>query len=339
VQLFRVLFGLSIVSVVRAEYGKARDFAEQCLRQAQRADDGALLVQAHWAVGLSLQFIGDLTTAREHLERSVALYDPQRHAAHAFLYGAILNRMHLGRILVYLGYPAQGHALAVEGLRVAEKMRHPLGLCNALSVAVTIEAFHRNTQKITDMTEKMLFHADEHGLPHYAGIGTIMRGWARAMQGEVDEGCTEMRAGLASHRTVETEQQRAYHLVLMAEAWCAGGRVDEGLQALDEAVDAVNHSEEHFCEAELYRIKGELLMRNQSWEAAEVCLRRAIEIARTQQARALELRAVMSLARLLSAQGQREAARALLAPVYEWFTEGFETPDLQAAKALLGELE
>ncbi len=338
-QRFRVLFGLAIVSVVRAEYAKARHFAEQCLRQAERADEGAQLVQAHWVLGLSLQFMGDLTRAREHFERSIALYDPKRHAAHAFLYGAILNRMHLGRVLLYLGYPSQAHALTLEGLSVAEKMRHPLGLCNTLSVAVSLEAFHRNAVRIIEMTDMMLFHADEHGLLYYAGIGTILRGWARAMQGEVDEGCAQLRAGLAAHRIVETEQQRAYYLVLMAEAWCAAGRVDEGLHALDEAVETVNHTDEHFYEAELYRIKGELLAHNQGSEAAEDCFRRAIEIARSQQAKALELRAAMSLARWLSGQGHREAARATLAPVYEWFTEGFETPDMQAAKSLLGELE
>jgi predicted ATPase len=218
-------------------------------------------------------------------------------------------------------------------------MRHPLGLCNTLSVAVSLEAFHRNAVRIIEMTDMMLFHADEHGLLYYAGIGTILRGWARAMQGEVDEGCAQLRAGLAAHRTVETEQQRAYYLVLLAEAWCAAGRVDEGLQALDEALETVNHTDEHFYEAELYRIKGELLAHNQGSEAAEDCFRRAIEIARSQQAKALELRAAMSLARWLSGQGHREAARATLAPVYEWFTEGFETPDMQAAKSFLGELE
>jgi predicted ATPase len=338
VQLFRVLFGLSIVSVVRADYAKAHHFAEQSLQQAERAGEAALLVQAHWALGLSLQFIGDFTGSREHLERSLGLYDPKRHAAHAFLYGAILNRMHLGRVLLYLGYPNQAQALTLEGLRVAEQMRHPVGLCNALSIAVTVEAFQRNAAHVIDMTDRMLFHADEHGLPYYAGIGTIMRGWARAMQGEVDEGCAQMRAGLAAHRTVETEQQRAYYHVLMAEACCAAGRGEEGLHALDEAVDAVNRTEEHFCEAELYRIKGELLAHHHASEAAEDCLRRAMHIARTQHAKGLELRAAMSLARLFRS-GHREAARATLAPVYEWFTEGFDTPDVQAAKSLLGELE
>ena len=124
----------------------------------------------------------------------------------------------------------------------------------------------------------------------------------------------------------------------MAEALSAAGRVDEGLRALDEALEAINRTDERFCEAELYRIKGELLARHDNSEAAVECLRRAIEIARTQHAKGLELRAAISLARLFK-PSRREAARTTLAPVYEWFTEGFETPDVQAAKSLLSEVQ
>jgi predicted ATPase len=337
-QLFRVLFGLAIVSVVRAEYAKARRFAEDCLRHAEQHNDGAQLVQAHWVLGLSLQFMGDLTESRAHLEQSVALYDPRRHAAHAFLYGGILNRMHLARALLYLGYPKRADTLMGEGLRVAHDMRHPVGMVNTLSVAITVEAFHRNAASILDMAGKILFHAEEHGLPYYAGIATIMRGWARAMGGEVDDGCAEMRAGLTAHQNAETEQQRAYYLVLMGEALCAAGRADEALHALDEAADLVTQSEEHFCEAELHRIRGEALWLRHERENAEMSFQRAIEIARAQCAKALELRAVISLARSSATPGQRDAALATLRSVYGWFTEGFETPDLQAARVLLGEL-
>jgi len=297
-QMFRVLFGLAIVSVVRAEYGKARGFAERCLDQAERAGDAALLVQAHWVLGLSLQFIGDLESSRRHLERSVALYDPQRHATHVGLYGGILNRMHLARVLLFLGHPDEADALTLEGLRAAEKMRHPLGLCNALSVAVTVDAFHRRTDRILEMTETMRFHADEHGLPYYAGLAIIMRGWALAMQGAVDEGCAEMMAGLAAHRGVETEQQRAYYLVIMAEALSVAGRLDEANRALDEALAAIDRTDERMYEAELHRLRGEVLVRMRRMEEAAIAFQRALDVARAQNARAFEARAVASLARL-----------------------------------------
>ena len=296
--LFRVLFGLAIIYVVRAEYGKAREFAEQCLQQAERANDGASLVQAHWVLGLSLQFVGELGRSCEHLERSVEMYDHQRHAAHAFLYGAILNRMHLGRGLLYLGRSEEARMRATAGLRTAEKMGHPIGLCNALSVAVTIEAFNRNLDTIDEMTTRMLFHAEEHGLLHYAGIGHIMRGWTRAMRGDVDEGCADMRTGLAAHRQVETEQQRAYYLTLMAEALCEAGRIDEGLAALDEVIELVGQTEERYYEAEIHRIRGELLMQGGRLDEAEAALRKALDIARAQQAKAFEQRAEASLTRL-----------------------------------------
>ena len=337
VQLFRVLFGLSIVSVVRAEYGKARRFAEQCLSHAERHEDRAQLVQAHWALGLSLQLMGDLTGSRMHLERTFAVYDARRHASRAFLYGGILNRMHLARAVLYLGYPEQADALAREGVRIADDMRHPIGLVNTLSVAITIEAFHRNAARILEMAAKILFHAEEHALPYYAGIATIMRGWARAVQGDVDDGCAEMRAGLSAHRSLETEQQRAYHLVLMGDALCAAGRPEEALQALEQAAEAAEQSEEHFCEAELYRIKGEALAARNRPHDADECFRRAIEVARAQSAKAFELRAAMSLVRSSTTRDQREVASAMLRSVYDWYTEGFETPDLEAARALLTE--
>jgi predicted ATPase len=336
-QLFRVVFGLAIVLVVRGEYEKAGHFAQQCLRLAERSEDAALLVQAHWVLGLTIQFLGQLVGAREHLERSLALYDPQRHAAHVFLYGAILNRMHLGRVLLYLGYADQAQLMVQEGLRVAEKIGHPLGLCNALSVAITIEAFHRNTETMMEMAEKIFFHSEEHGLPYYRAIAGIMQGWARAMRGDVDEGLAEVREGLAAHRSVETEQQRASYLVLLAEALSRADRVEEGLHALGEALEKINNMGERLYEAEFYRIKGELLARGEESDA-EACFREAIEVARRQGAKAFELRAVTGLARLWQRQGRQQEAREMLEPIYGWFTEGFDTPDLEEARALLAEL-
>ena len=147
-----------------------------------------------------------------------------------------------------------------------------------------------------------------------------------------------MRAGLAAHRDLETEQQRAYYLVLMADALCAAGRIDDGLQVLDQAAAAVNASDEHFCEAELYRIRGELLARAERRDEAQTYIQRAIGVAQSQCAKALELRGVTSLARLSAGAGQRDLARAMLASIFDWFTEGFDTHDLRAARSLLADL-
>ncbi|MEK6288181.1 MAG: protein kinase [Acidobacteriota bacterium] len=352
-QLFRVLFGLSIILVVRGEYEKGRDFAQECLRLAETTGDAAMMVQAHWGLGLCFQYLGEFTSSREHFEASLALYDPQRHAVHnVFLYGAITNRAHLGRVLWYLGYADQAQAMTREALSIAEQMSHPVGICQTLSTTIALEAFHRNAERVVEMIEKMLFHADEHGLPHYRAMGEIMLGWARATQGQAEEGFAAMRQGLAACRNLEIEQRRASYLVLMAEALCLAGRPEEALRALDEAVETINITSERFHEAELYRIKGEALLsihtsQNGSDNAehpglqsqAEACFREAIQVARRQSAKAFELRAAMGLAKLWNRQNRRQEARDLLAEIYGRFTEGFSTGDLKDARVLLNELK
>jgi predicted ATPase len=358
VQLFRALFGLSIAFVVRGEYEKGRQFAEEDLQLAERCGDGAMMVQAHWALGLCLKYLGKFSGAREHLEQSLALYDHQRHAAHAFLYGAIVNRAHLGRLLSFMGYPDQGQAMTQEALSIAAKLRHPVGLCQALSPAIALAAFYRDVERVIELNEQMLFHADEHGLPHYKTIGEIMRGWVRAMQGEAEQGSAEMFNGLSAFRNLETEQRRASYLVLMADALLLADRVDDGLRALDDAIETIERTGEHFYEAELYRVRGELLskcglriadseseqthdsmnpqsaIRNPQLDA-EVCFQKAIDVARRQNAKAFELRASVRLAKLWSLQDRRREARDVLAEICGRFTEGFDTIDFQDAKAIL----
>jgi serine/threonine protein kinase/predicted ATPase len=374
-QLFRVQFGLSIVYVVRAEYDRAHDFAEQCLEVAERIADSALLVQAHWVLALSLQYLGEFVAALEHLERSISLYDHKLHAAHVLLYG-ILNHAHCGRVLLYMGYADKAQAAVQEALTVAEKSRHPIAICNVFTIAFSIELLHQNHEKVREMAERMLVYADEHVLPYYAGIGRIMRGWALAMQGESETGIAEMRKGIAELRTAEIEQQRANYLGLLAEALCRAGRREEGLQVIDQALQTTEDTDERFSEAELYRIKGELLISSSVAEThqsiaddkticilqitnempippipepevqvnefarveAEACFHKAIEIACHQSAKAFELRAAISLACLWHKEGRGAEAQEMLSPLFNWFTEGFETSDLKDARALLDKL-
>jgi predicted ATPase/tRNA A-37 threonylcarbamoyl transferase component Bud32 len=297
-QMFRVLFGLTIVTVVRAEYARARDFADQCLRQAELTDATALKVQAHWARGLVMQYTGEYVSAREQFERSIALYDHKQHAEHAFLYGAILNRMHLGRVLLYMGDAEAAAAMTTDGVDVAQKIRHPIGVCNALSVAVTQEVFYHRFDAIREMTDTMLRLADEHGFPYYGAIGRVLAGWAKAMQGAVDEGCAEMRAGMEMHRETETAHQRTYYLTLMAEALLAAGRIGPGLQVVKDAEDTIERTGERNYEADLHRVHGELLVAAGRVSEAESSIRRAIAVARAQGAKAFEGLATSSLERI-----------------------------------------
>ncbi len=350
-QLFQAQFGLSIVRVVRAEYGQARELAEDCLRLAQDAQDTSLLVQAHWALGLSAQYLGELVSAREQFEQTIALYDQKAHGPQNLIYGAILSRAHLGRLLLYLGFADRSEELIREAILIAERTGNTLGLCNTLSITAFAETLRRRTQSVREMAEKILALSDEHGLPHYRAIGQCLRGWALAMQGQTAEGITLFRAGLAAHRAAETGLQRAQYLVMFAEAARAAGQPAEALAALAEAVDAIDSAGEHFYEAELYRLKGELWLEREGKEPdapsnpqsqlpdppskAEKYFRQAIDIARRQSAKTFELRAATSLARLWQRQGKQTEARAALAEIYDSFTEGFDTDDLKDARVLL----
>jgi predicted ATPase len=228
-------------------------------------------------------------------------------------------------------------------------------LANAQVHAALSHQLRRDRALTQERAEAAITLAREHGFPQWLGPGTVLRGWALAEQGQSEEGITQIRQGLATHQAVGAGIFHSYFLALLAEAYGKAGQAEDGLAALAEALTVVDKSGERFYEAELYRLKGELLLKNsevrsQNSESspqhlapnthseAEACFHKAIEIARQQQAKSWELRATMSLARLWRQQGKTTEARQMLAEIYGWFTEGFDTKDLQEAKALLHEL-
>ena len=179
----------------------------------------------------------------------------------------------------------------------------------------------------------------EEGFPHWLMVGTFFRGWALAAQGWGADGIAQMQQAQAARRVTGVDLSRSFWLILLAEAYGGMGQAEEGLALVAEALAVINNTEERFWEAELYRLKGELLLHAADHEAeAEACFQQALAVARRQQAKSWELRAAISLARLWQRQGKHAAAHELLAPIYGWFTEGFDTPDLQEARALLDEL-
>jgi len=342
-QLFHAQFSLAIVYVVKAEYERAYDQAGQCLRLAESLRDSAMLVQSHWVMGLSDCYLARLDAARRHFEQTLAIHDAERIDSPVSLYGAVLSRAHLARMLLYLGYPDQSDRLINEALAEAGRLRHPVGFANTLSLAAQLEVFHRHAPNTEELAKAMTWHAEEHGLPYYAAIAVMMRGWALAMQGREESGIALIREGLTSYLATGTRQQHAYFLALLAEALNEAGRVSEGLESLAAAIEAAKQSGEHYYEAELHRLRGELLLdcRLQTADCgseAEACFQQALSVARDQNAKLLELRAVMRLSRLRQKQDKREEARAMLAEIHGWFTEGYDTRDLKEAKALLDEL-
>jgi predicted ATPase len=339
-QLFRAQFSLAIVYVVRAEYERAFEHGEQCLGLAENARNQTMLMQSHWVIGLSQCYLGKFAAARDHFEQTIAIHDAAGIDSAASMYGAVLSRAHLSRMLLYLGYPEQSQQMMNEAIAKAERVRLPVAVANTLALAAYLEAFHHNVQKTLEHAAATARHAEEHGLPYYAAVAMLTRGWALAMQNQEEEGIALIRRGLASSLAIGTKQQHGYFLALLAEALNQAGRVEEGLEALREALDVAQRTSEPFYEAELYRLRGDALVKLGvgSPSEAESCFHRAIEIARRQQAKSFELRAAMSLARLLQQQGKREEGRAILADVNGWFTEGFDTADLKDASFLLDEL-
>jgi predicted ATPase len=239
-----------------------------------------------------------------------------------------------------LGYPEQALARLHEALALAHELPHPHSLALARCWAAYVYQFRGDVPAVHEQAEAAVALSIEQGFPFWAAAGTIMRGWALAMQGQGEEGLSQVRQGIAAYRATEAPLLVAYYCTLLAEVSAHLGHPADGLQALAEAHTLMEQQEERYWEAEVCRLRGVLLLRQPgaSPAAAEAWVQRALDVARRQEAKSLELRAAMSLARLWQQQGKRTEARELLAPVYGWFTEGFDTADLQDAKALLEEL-
>jgi predicted ATPase len=299
-----------------------------------------MLVHSHWALGLSHFYLGELEASRVHFEQTIAIYDAESIDSPVTLYGAVLCRAHLARVLLYLGFADQSQQVMNQGTAHAESMRHPVGLADALSLTAHVWAFHHHPQKTQETAAAIAKRSEDHGLPYYAAIATMMRGWALAMQNQGEEGITLIREGLAAYLATGTRHQYGYYMGLLAEALEEAGQREQALAALTEALDFATQNSEPYFESELYRLRGEALLKAGIVSAPEagLCFHRAVEIARRQHAKSLELRAVMSLARLWRRQGKTAEAHRMLAEVFDWFTEGFETPDLKDARALLEEL-
>jgi predicted ATPase len=342
-QLFSALWGLWVFYETRAEYTRGRALGEQCLSLARSVNDPALLLEAHAIVGITLLWLGELALAQEHVEQGMTLYNPQQHRGLAVLYGfdpGVFCLSLAANVLWLLGYPNQALQRSHEALALTQELSHPLSLALALNFAAILHQFRREGQVAQKRAEAAMTLSIEQGFPYWLAEGTIRRGWALAEQKQVEEGITQIRQGLASYQATGAEVLRSYYLALLTEACEKGGQSEEGLSVLAEALALVHKTGERFYEAELYRLKGELLLARPTHQTAEVeaCFQQALDIARRQQAKSLELRAAMSLARLWQQQGKRIEARELLAPVYGWFTEGFDTADLQEAQALLDTL-
>jgi predicted ATPase len=339
-QLFPSLQGLCEYYRNRGALATARALGEQLYRVAQRGAEPMPRLEAYVALGTTLFHMGEYAAAREHLEQGLTLIDLTQQRTLAFRHGVAPGVRGLAlaaSTLWCLGYPAQAVRRSQEALVLAEALAHPYSLALAQHFAAFLHHRRRDAPAAQGQAEALLSLATAQGFPLYVGYGTCYQGWALAVQGQGEAGLEQMRQGLTTILATGLELSRPLWLVLLAEVAGHVGQVEEGLGLVAEALTAFEASGRGDMRAEAHRLQGELRQRLLPSDVlhAEACFRQALDIARRQQAKSWELRAAMSLSRLWQQQGKRDEARELLAPIYGWFTEGFDTADLQEAKALL----
>jgi predicted ATPase len=318
--------------------------AERALAAAERDDEIAARVAGHFSVGWVSLALGRLRVARGHLEQALELHAIAREAFPSFFPSlryswdvGVKCLVYLSWALLILGQPDRARVRSRNALLEAERA-HPFTLGFALHRALTVFQLYRDVPAVAESVTAMLALGREQGFPIYVAAGTFNRGWLLVQRGFASEGVALMREELARLRANGDEDFLPYSLLLLAEAHGELGQTAMALGLADEALARVERTDERLFEAELHRLKGELMLLKPGADQAEAYLRRAIDIARAQDAKLWELRAATSLARLWAEQGRHADAYYLLAPVYGWFTEGFDTPDLKDAKALLDKL-
>ena len=342
-QLAPVLLGLWGFYQARPQLHTAREIGDTLLHLARRTDDPALAATAHYTLGCSWLWLGALSVARRHLEEAIAHSTPDQRRASGFRTGTDLGvgcRFYAAWILWLLGYPAQALTHIHEALTLAHALSHPLSLAWMRCRAAIFFQFCRDVPAVLEQAEAAVALAAAQGFPQWSAWGTIMRGWALAMQGQGEVGLAQVHQGITAVPPTGAALFVPYLCTLLADISAHLGHTDDSLQALAEAQTLVEQHEDRCWEAVVCRLRGVVLLQQPvpQPEAAETWLQRALDVARRQEAKSLELRAAMSLARLWQQQGKRAEARELLAPIYGWFTEGFDTADLQEARALLEEL-
>jgi predicted ATPase/class 3 adenylate cyclase len=341
-QLLAALSGLFVHHLHRSSKNVALEIAGEVLRLAEQSQDRAAQGAGHRFLAVSLLFNGQLLAAQKHFERAVALYDPAHDASPTFLWGPNLRVIYLlftALIWLFQGYPDRALVRSRQALAVARKLGHAYTMSQALYLTCWLHQIRGEQRVVQERAEALLALTAEHSLQGWSASGTVLHGWAVAAGGATEMGIAHLRQGLAASEAIGVLQHTPSFLGLLATLYIATD-LEEALKLLDEALARVDRLEERWFEAELHRLKGEALLACLPERApeAEACFHKALAVAQEQNARLWELRAAMSLARLWAEQDRRAEAHDLLAPVYGWFTEGFDMQDLKESKALLCEL-
>ncbi len=330
--------------VVRAEHHTALELAERLDGLAERLSDTSYLLEARLALSISYLSVGELQSSREHLEEGVQLYDPERHATLAFSYGGfdpgVSILAYLAWTLWLLGDVDQAVARADQAQALIRRLDNVYTHARSLYWDAIVRQIVGDWVAVRAQANKAIEMATEQGFALVQAAGTVLLGWTQVHEGHGAEGERQIRQGVDAYRATGAGLHLPHFLAALSEAARAHGRPAEGLDVLADAMAIVERTGERYFEAELHRLQGELLLDRSPDDhgPAEGAFQKALSVARAQQARSLELRAATSLARLWRDQGKTNEARELVAPIYNWFTEGFDTPDLKDARSLLDEL-
>ncbi|HKP81564.1 MAG TPA: AAA family ATPase [Pyrinomonadaceae bacterium] len=325
------LWGLRAFYISTAELGKAQEIAKEFLDLAERLPYAGLAMRGHLAMVITSVHMGQLAPALEHFEKALLLFNPEQHRNDSLYYAqnpGVAMRCYAAWALWISGQPDQSLTRIQEAIDLARELCEPPGLAYACYFAATVHQLRREPRQAQEQAEAALAVDRTHRLTLYHAHAEITRGWALFEQGSREEGIEQMRQGLAVHQATGAKVIHPHFLTLLGEALGKSGETEQALRLLDEALETAQRNQDENYLAEIYRIKGELT-------GDEECFNQSLRIARRQQAKSWELRTAMSLAHRYQRQGRQEEARALLAPVYNSFTEGFDTVDLREAKALL----
>jgi DNA-binding SARP family transcriptional activator len=336
-----LLRALAIAALTVGNFQQGLAFGDQLLQLADQQGDPILLVEGHYVLGVTLHYAGSFARSRVHLEQALAHYDPTHSSAHIAQYSqdaGIICQSRLAFDLFCLGYPDQAQSVQSRGLAEAQALAHPFSLAYALTWNAMLQREMGNIDSQLQSANAAIVLSDEHHLRFWSSWARMLRGSALAETGEQKLGLAELQRGDEEMRSIGGSFLQPFVSLLLVEQLAKIGQIDEGLKLVYEAL--ANTGDDHYwCDAELERLHGQLmLVKSIDEQQAEAALRRAIQIAKKQQAKLFELRATISLAQLWFDQGRSAQAREILAPTYSWFTEGLDDPDLKKARALLDAL-
>jgi predicted ATPase len=336
--LFPTVWGAWLIAFSSGDLPTAHRLVDELFGMTAGSGDTSLALQAHHAAWPIFMVTGALIDAKRHIATGLALYRRELHGQHALQYGGhdpgVCGYVNDALIAATLGHPDQALRQMEEGLALARVLDHAPSLAQALWFAAELHQIRREPREVEAFATAVLPLLSDHGSAVGVANATMLRGWARLMQGDIEDGLATMREGLAAWRETGSKFHVPFRLARAADAHRAAGHIEEGLRLVGEAID---QSDDRWFAPELHRLKGELLLKMGRQDEGEESLQNALTAAREQNARLLELRAATSLAKLWKGRGQNHEASDLLGGLYAWFTEGLETPDLREAKAMLEE--